>query len=139
MYGLPQSGRVVHEALVKHMEPYGYHTSRKKLGLWKHNSQPINSTLVVDDFIVKYSVKEDALHLKSALEDKYKVTTDWEGTLYIGIALKWDHEKGTVQLSIPGYVRAELHSLQHTKPTRPQDSPYPWIQSINGKSNHMLS
>ena len=81
MYGLPQSGRVVHEALVKHMEPYGYHTSRKKLGLWKHNSQPINSTLVVDDFIVKYSVKEDALHLKSALEDKYKVTTDWEETL----------------------------------------------------------
>ena len=62
--------------------------------------------MVVDDFWVKYSGKEHSLHLKSALEDKYKVTTDWEGKLYIGIALKWDYEKGTVQLSIPGYVRA---------------------------------
>ena len=39
-----------------------------------------------------------ALHLKSALEDKFKVTINWEGKLYIGIALKWDNEKVMVQL-----------------------------------------
>ena len=65
--------------------------------------------MVVDEFGIKYSGKDCALHLKAALGGKYKVTTDWEGRLYIGIALKWDYEKGTVQLSIPGYVCAALH------------------------------
>ena len=37
---------------------------------------------------VKYLGKEHSLNLKAALEDKYKVTTYWEGKLYIGIALK---------------------------------------------------
>ena len=77
---------------------------------------------MVDDFGVNYSGKEHALHLKSALETKYKVNTDWEGNLYIGIALKWEYEKGTFQLSIPGYVRAALNDFQHEKPKRPQDS-----------------
>ena len=71
---------------------------------------------MVDDFSIKYSRKEYALHLKAALETKYKLTIDWEGKLYIGIAIKWDHEKGMVQLSMPGYVRAALHAFQHDKP-----------------------
>ena len=90
MYGLPQAGWISHNALVKHLESYGYHTSSKNPRLWKHNSQKINFTLVVDDFGVKYLEKEHTLHLKAAIEDKYKVTTDWEGKFYIGIALKWD-------------------------------------------------
>ena len=49
--------------------------------------------MVFDDFGVKYSVKEPALNLKTALEDKYKFTTDWEGKMYIGVALKWGCEK----------------------------------------------
>ena len=72
--------------------------------------------MTVDDFGVKYSGKEHNLHLKASLETKYKVTIDWEGNLYIGIALKWDYEKGKVQLSMPGYVRAALHAFQHEKP-----------------------
>ena len=44
---------------------------------WKENSQPINFTLVVDNFGVKYLGKEHALHLKASLETKYKVTKDW--------------------------------------------------------------
>ena len=89
MYGLPQSGRTAYDALLKLLESSGYHPSSKNLGLWKHNSRPINFTLVVDDCFVKYSGKKHALHLKSALEKKYKVTTDWYKKLYIGIALKW--------------------------------------------------
>ena len=44
-----------------------------------------------------------------------------------------------VQLSIPGYVCASLHSFQHDKPTIPQDSTYTWTQPIYGKNNQMLS
>ena len=56
IYGLPQSGQITHDALVKHLEPYGYHPSSKTPGLWKHNSRPINFPLVVDDFGLKYSL-----------------------------------------------------------------------------------
>ena len=73
--------------------------------------------------MVKYSGKEHALHLKSALEYKYKVNTDWEGKLYIGIALKWDYGKGMVQLSMPIYVCVALHYFQHEKTKIPQESP----------------
>ena len=86
----------------------------------KKNSRPIKFTLVVDDFGVKYLGKEHNLHLKAALEKKYKVTTYWEGKLYIRIALKWDYEKGTVQLSIPGYVSSALHAFRHKKPKQPR-------------------
>ena len=57
MYELPQTGRMAHDALVKHLEPYGYHPSSKTPRIWKHNSRPINFTLVVNYFGVKYSVK----------------------------------------------------------------------------------
>ena len=70
MYGLPQSGLISHNGIVKHLEPYEYHYSSKTLVLWTQNSKPINFTLVVNDFGVKYPGKEHALHLKAALEDK---------------------------------------------------------------------
>ena len=54
--------------------------------------------------------------------------------MYIGIALKWCYEKGTVQISLPGYVSAELHYFQHEKPKLPQESPYPWTQPVYGKT-----
>ena len=78
MYGTPQAGWISHAALVKYLDPYGYHPSRKNPGLWTHKNRPINFTSVVDYFGVKYSGKEHDLHLKAALEDKYKVTKDWE-------------------------------------------------------------
>ena len=68
MYRLPQSVWIAHDALLKHLELYGYHLSSKKPVIWKHNSSPINFTLVVDDFGVKYLGKDHAFHLKSALE-----------------------------------------------------------------------
>ena len=104
MYGLLQAGRIAHDELVKHLDPYGCNPSRKPQGIWTHKNQPIKFTLLVDDFGVKYLGEENGLHMRADLEDKYTVTTDQEGKLYIGIALKWDHEKGTVQLSMPGYV-----------------------------------
>ena len=70
MYGLPQAGRIKDDALVQNLEPYGYHPSNNTLGLWTYDSRPINFTLVVNDFEVKYLGEEHCLHLKSAPEDK---------------------------------------------------------------------
>ena len=49
VYGIPQAGRIPHNALVKHLEPYGYHPSSKNTGLWKRNGRPMNFTLVFND------------------------------------------------------------------------------------------
>ena len=47
----------------------------KNPGIWTHTNGSINFTLVVDDFGMEYLGKKHELHLKSALKDKYKVTT----------------------------------------------------------------
>ena len=70
MYGLPLAGKIAHDALVQHLEPYEYRPSRKTPGLWTHESLPINFTLLVDYFRVKDLGKEYDLHLKESLEDK---------------------------------------------------------------------
>ena len=62
-------------------------------GLWKHNTRPIQFTLVVDNFRVKYTQKEDVEHLKFVIEQDYTVTADWTGNQYIGINLNWDYKQ----------------------------------------------
>ena len=87
MYGLPQSGLLANKLLEKRLNKRGYRQSKLLPGLWKHDWRPIQFTLVVDDFGVKYVGDKHALHLKKTLEENYKVTTEWDGTRYIGITL----------------------------------------------------
>ena len=63
MYGLPQSGLLANELLEKRLNAAGYKQSKLVPGLWKHEWRPIQFTLVVDDFGVKYVGEEHALHL----------------------------------------------------------------------------
>ena len=124
MYGLPQSGLLANQLLEKRLNRHGYHQSKLVPGLWKHDTRPIQFTLVVDDFGVKYVGEEHALHLKSVLEEHYKVTTDWTGERYIGITLDWDYEKRQVHLSMGGYVAKALKQFQHKWKGKAQDSPF---------------
>jgi len=124
MYGLPQSGLLANQLLEKRLNRHGYHQSKYVPGLWKHDTRPIQFTLVVDDFGVKYVGEEHAQHLKSVLEEHYKVTTDWTGTRYIGITLDWDYDKRQVHLSMPGYVKKALKQFQHVWKGKTQDSPF---------------
>ncbi len=59
MYGLPQLGLIANanELLEEQLNKHGYHQSKLVPGLWKHNTRPIQFTLVVDDFGVKYTQK----------------------------------------------------------------------------------
>ena len=93
MYGLPQSGIIAQEQLERRLEKHGYKQSKIIPGFWTHTSRPIQFTLVVDDFGVKYTRKEDAMHLLKAIEEDYKVTPDWEGKRYIGLTLDWDYDQ----------------------------------------------
>jgi hypothetical protein len=127
-YGLPQAGKIAQNCLTKVLDPWGYAPVPITTGLWAHKTQPINFTLVVDDFGIKHEGKEHALHLIAALlESTYKITKDSTDSLYIGITLKWDYTKRSIHCDMPGYVEAALHKFQHANPSRPQDSPYPWV------------
>ena len=132
MYGLPQAGLLANELLEKRLNKNGYKQSKLVPGLWKHDWRPIQFTLVVDDFGVKYDGKEHALHLKATLEEHYKVTNDWEGKRYIGITLDWDYKRRQVHLSMPGYVAKALKQFQHQKSTKKQNAPFPCARIIYG-------
>jgi hypothetical protein len=54
MYVLPQARIISQQLLEKQLQQHGYHQSVTTPGLWKHNTQPISFTLVVNDFGVKY-------------------------------------------------------------------------------------
>jgi hypothetical protein len=132
MPGLKQAGRIANDKLQKHLKQFGYAPVPRTPSLWKHESRPVSFTLVVDDFGVKYVDKANADHLIQALQKMYAISIDWTGTLYLGLTLKWDYSKRTVELSMPGYVRDALHKFQHPAPTRRQDAPHSWNQPTYG-------
>ena len=76
MYGLPQAGIIANKLLEKHLNEHGYRQSKLLPGLWKHDTRPIQFTLVVDDFGVKYAGKENVVHIKKALEQHYQIKCD---------------------------------------------------------------
>jgi len=75
---------------------------------------------------VKYVGEEHALHLKQTLEEKYKVTLEWDGRRYIGITLDWDYKRRQVHLhlSMPGYIKKALKQFKHER-CKLQHQPYP--------------
>ena len=128
MYGLPQAGKLAYDQLVKHLAPFGYHPCKRTPGLWTHETRPLSFCLVVDDFGVKYVGKQHMAHLIAAIQTGYKATVDWEGKLYCGLTLDWDYQKGTVDVSMPGYVEEALHKFQHPTPHRPKHAPHDWME-----------
>jgi hypothetical protein len=94
MYGLPQAGLIANKLLELRLNKHGYRQSKLVPGLWRHDTHPIQLTLVVDDFGVKYVGKEYALHLKHILKEHYQLTCDWDGHRYIGITLNRDYQQG---------------------------------------------
>eukprot|EP00957_Ditylum_brightwellii_P001513 117864-Ditylum_brightwellii.AAC.1 len=109
MYGLLQAGCIAHYQLKEYLEKYGYKLVKYMLDLWTHAEQDTAFCLVVDDFGIKYTNEEDVHHLLSALKDLYKVSIDWIGALFCDIHLEWDYDTRTVDLSMPGYIKAALH------------------------------
>ena len=128
----PQAGKLANEFLQKKLAPHGYYEVKHTPGLWKHITRPIQFTLVVDDFGVKYTRKKDAEHLLGILEKEFTaVSTDWEGALYCGITLEWDYNKRWLDISMPGYIKKVLKQYLHENWGKSQHSPYVITQKKN--------
>jgi hypothetical protein len=126
MYGLPQAGILADQLLARRLAIHGYLQTKLTPGLWRHVTRPIQFTLVVDDFGVKYVGAEHAQHLIAALETEYTVSKYRTCGLYYSITLNWDYVNKHVDLSMPGYIKDYLHKFQHPLPKRPQYAPHNW-------------
>ena len=137
IYGLPQSGKLANEYLRMKIAPHGYFDVKHTPGLWTHISCPIQFTLVVDDFGVKYTRQKDTKHLLGVLEkESTAVSKYWEGALYCGITLEWNYEGSWLEISMPGYIKKVLQKYKHETPPRPQHSPYVIAPKKYGKYAH---
>jgi endonuclease I len=86
----------------------------------------------VDDFGVKYVGREHTEHLMECIKKNYNISSDWKGSAYCGLTLEWDYKKGTVDLSMPGYIKAALHKYQYAAPARPEHAPHTWNPPVYG-------
>jgi hypothetical protein len=81
---------------------------------------------------------EHAEHLMICIKNNYKISSDWNGSTYCGLTLEWDYKNRTVELSIPGYIKASLHKYQHATPAHPEHAPHTWNPPIYGaKTQHV--
>ncbi len=67
MYGLPQAGIIAQELLAERRAKHGYHQSKIIPGLWMHETRPTTFTLVVNNFAIKITSKNNADHLINIL------------------------------------------------------------------------
>jgi hypothetical protein len=86
----------------------------------------------VDDFGVKYDGREHAEHLMECIKKNYNISSDWKSSAYCGLTLEWDYKNGTVDVSMPGYIKAALHKYQHAAPARPEHAPHTCNPPIYG-------
>jgi hypothetical protein len=139
MYGLPQAGILAFNQLKTHLAAHEYAPCNHTPGMWTHSTRDIMFSLVVDDFGIKYTNRDDAIHLLTALEEMYTVRTDWIGSLYLAMTLNWDYIHSTVDISMPGYVAKALERFQHTPPRRAEHSPHAWSKPVYGTHPQLTS
>ena len=123
MYGVAKAGVLAKKLLSSRLEREGYYQCQFTPSLWRHTWRPITFTLVMDDFGVKFEGDCHDNHLKKCLEKHYEVSIDWSGSLFCGIHLDCNYEKGYVNTSMPGYIDKAHHKYQHPMPKRPVNAP----------------
>ena len=91
MYGILKAGRLANDLLRARLKKHGYIEATHTPGYWKHIWKPISWTLIVDDFRFKYTNKRHVDKLLKIMSQWYVMKMDWEGTIFGGIALKWNY------------------------------------------------
>ena len=62
--------------------------------------------LVVDNFGIKYTHKEDVEMVLNILRQKYEaVSVDWSGKLFCDMNLEWDYKYRAVDVDMKGYIK----------------------------------
>ena len=138
IYCLVQAGITAHTELKEHLQPFGYEPVPITSGLWRHNKNGINFTLVFDNYWIKYHWKEEALHVIHALKEKYEITQDWTGSLYSGTTLNWEYKAGILEISMSRYLKESLQNFQHPTLIRPHNPLHKWNPTNYGSTEPQL-
>ena len=75
MYGLAQAGQLANELLEKRLAKHGSKQMPHTPGLWRHHENPIQFTVVVDNFVIKNKNKHDTQDQTNALEKNYEAVS----------------------------------------------------------------
>jgi hypothetical protein len=97
-------------------------------------------TLLPHEAIDKYNPLElaHAEHLKASIEKHYEISCDWTGSAYCGLNIDWDCNNKTVELSMPGYIKAALRKFQHPVYARPEHAPHAWNPPVYGAKTQYI-
>ena len=152
---LPQAGKISNDKLKLHLAKFWYELAPITPGLWRHQTRPLQFSLVVDDFWIKYKRQEDITHLLGALKTIYKISEEWDGKLYCSLNLEWDYYKREVLVSMPNLCDQSTSQISRSHPkacpicTPSMDAPkwccnkttrnslaYPTANSIGNKTQH---
>jgi hypothetical protein len=132
VYSLPQASIITNELLQRQLPLDGYRPTENTHGLWKHETRPVWFSLVVDDFDIKCTGRDNAEHLIVSIKKNHDISSDWTGSAYCSLKLDCDYANGTIDLSLHGYIKAALHKYQHPAPPRPEHAPHQWNPSVYG-------
>ena len=113
MYGLRESGYIANIELKRILVLEGYIPSKFTPGLFTHKTRDIAFSLVVDDFEVKYTKREDAEHLLKTKQDRYTIKADWDPTFYLGVTLEFYYDERTCKIAMLGYIKQALTKSHH--------------------------
>eukprot|EP01036_Dinobryon_divergens_P061430 gene61430-biopygen1236 len=127
MYGLPHAGRIAQDVLIQRLASHGYHQTGTNC-LFRHVTNSIAFTLVVDDFGVKFKDPSSAADLIRCLQLYYTLTIKKNATKYLGLTIAVDSIAREVHLSAPGVITKALQQFaSHTTATAAQQQEEePW-------------
>jgi hypothetical protein len=76
MYGFPQAGILTTKLLQRRLALDGYHPTEHTHGIWKHETQPVSFSLIVDNFVINYVGRENAEYLMASIKKniRFQVT-----------------------------------------------------------------
>jgi hypothetical protein len=72
-------------------------------------------------------------------QDKYNISSDWNGTAHCSLTLDWNYQDRIVDLYLHGYIRSALHKYQHPAPARTEHAPHTWNPPIYGAKTQFVS
>jgi hypothetical protein len=75
----------------------------------------------------------------ACIKKNNNISSDWNGGAYCGLKLDWEYKNRTVDLSMPGYIKATLHKYQHAAPARPEHAPDTWNPPIYGAKTQFVN
>ena len=124
--GLKQAGHIAKDRLKSHLAHFVFAPVTRTPVLCKYTTKPTSSSLVVDDFGVKYTGKENSEHLIQSPKKLYTISIDWTGSLFCVLTIDWDYATRTCNTSMTKYLQTDIHKFQHTAPKHLQHAPHSW-------------